>query len=105
MTVDVKYNVIEVGARYHFERRLVALASVALAADDRTAPVLLVLVLQTNLGLLVTSQGGGKVKLNLLLVLNFKLKSKYDRMLVIVFTSRSQISVFLFFLQLHISAF
>ena len=90
MTVDVKYNVIEVGARYHFERRLVALASVALAADDRTAPVLLVLVLQTNLGLLVISQGGGKVQLNLLLVLNFKLKSKYERMLVML-TSGSQI--------------
>ena len=90
MTVDVQYNIFEVGARYHFERRLVALASVTLAADDRTAPVLLVLVLQTNLGLLVISQGGGKVQLNLLLVLNFKLKSKYERMLVML-TSRSQI--------------
>ena len=90
MTVYVQYKIFEVGARYHFERRLVALASVALAADDRTEPVLLVLVLQTNLGLLVISQGGGKVQLNLLLVLNFKLKSKYERMLVML-TSRSQI--------------
>ena len=90
MTVYVQYKIFEVGARYHFERRLVALASVTLAADDRTAPVLLVLVLQTNLGLLVISQGGGKVQLNLLLVLNFKLKLKYERMLVML-TSRSQI--------------
>ena len=90
MTVDVQYKIFEVGARYHFERRFVALASVALAADDRTAPVLLVLVLQTNLDLLVISHGGGKVQLNLLLVLNFKLKSKYERMLVML-TTRSQI--------------
>ena len=45
-------QVYEVGTRYHFEGALGALACVALAGDDRTRPVLLVLVHQTNLGLL-----------------------------------------------------
>ena len=70
----------ELGTRDHFERALVALARVALAGDDRTGPVVLVLVHQTDLGLLVISKGGGKVQLYLLSVLNLKLKLKYERM-------------------------
>ena len=74
VAAEVMNDAHELGTRDHFEWALVALARVALAGDDRTGPVVLVLVHQTDLGLLVISKGGGKVQLYLLSVLNLKLK-------------------------------